>query len=602
MSDEFKVLTDAEHILLRSGMYLGSMSCDPVFGFFEGEWKTINVVPAFLKIIDEIIDNSVDEFVRTKGKFANKIDVTFKEGLEGFCVTIRDNGRGIPQDEIGGVPRPVIAWSKARAGSNFTADRETMGANGVGSFATAVFSNQFYGKTKTANKELVVHISNNAKDVEWSHILGASDDHFTEVSFYPDLVRFGIEEVGEEYFTITRTRLQNLCLVYPGIEFTFNGTKIKCDLKKYYKDIFSEADHHETSGMFGNVAIGPVSDNGARFHSYVNGLYTYNGGVHIDWYINRIIEHLRPLLEKKFKIELKPDHIRQKLCFVGHLKGFKNLMFSSQTKDRITNPVSDVETFYDITEASFSKMARKIFDIPAIVDPIVQEQLLRKQMAENAAIARAAKKGKKEKIANHITATSKTPSEKSLFIAEGLSAIGPLISVRDPAKVGGYSLRGKVMNVSGMNPVDIIKNKEYRELMSVIGLEFGKEPVLNYGKIIIMTDADPDGHSIACMLVNFLSMWPSLFDGHVFRCMSPLLIAKKGKQEKWFYDLKDVNGVDGWEHNYIKGLGSLDEEAYNVVINQPKLVELRMDSDDDKRMLNMAFADGSDGRKKWLMS
>lgn len=601
MSDEFKVLSDAEHILMRPQMYLGSMSKDPVFGFFDNQWKSVSVVPAFLKIIDEIIDNSVDEFVRTNGKFANKIDVNFGEDLYGFYVKIRDNGRGIPQDEIAGVPRPVIAWSKARAGSNFTSERETMGANGVGSFATAVFSNQFLGKTKTGLNQIVVKITDNASNVEWEKLEGAKEENFTEVTFYPDLQRFGEIDIGTEYYTLTENRLRNLSIVYPGITFSFNGNKIRGDLKNFYQQIYEGKSFVDTSGLFGSFAFGPVSENGSRFHSYVNGLYTYNGGSHIDTILWKIIDNLRPLLEKKYKIELKPDHIRQKLCFVCHLKGFKNLMFSSQTKDKITNSEKDILEFLDLSEGAISKLSRKIFDTPDIVEPIIQEQLFKKQLAENAALARAAKKGKKEKIANHITATSNNPKEKTLFIAEGLSAIGPLISVRDPAKVGGYSLRGKVMNVSGMAPVDIIKNKEYRELMSVIGLEFGKEPDLNYDRIVIMTDADPDGHSIACMLVNFFSMWPSLFDGHIYRCMSPLVIAKKGKQEKWFYDMNEIEGVDGWNLNYIKGLGSLDEEAYNTVINNPMLVEIRMDTEEDKKMLSMAFADGAEGRKQWLM-
>ena len=232
-----------------------------------------------------------------------------------------------------------------------------------------------------------------------SFITGAKDDNFTEVKFYPDLARFSIVDVDQNYYTLTENRLLNLSMVYPGITFTFNGTKIRGDIKGFFKSIFEDKQHFETSGMFGSFAVGPVSEEGSRFHSYVNGLYTYNGGVHIDWPVNRIIDHLRPLLEKKHKIQLKPDHIRQKLCFVCHLKGFKNLMFSSQTKDKITNPVADVETFYDITEENFKKIARKIFDMDDIVQPIIQEQLLKKQLADNLALARASKKGKKEKIA-----------------------------------------------------------------------------------------------------------------------------------------------------------------------------------------------------------
>ena len=54
------------------------------------------------------------------------------------------------------------------------------------------------------------------------------------------------------------------------------------------------------------------------------------------------------------------------------------------------------------------------------------------------------------------------------------SAIGALIKVRNPKTTGGYPLRGKPLNVRGMKPLDIVKNKEMFELMSILGLEIGK--------------------------------------------------------------------------------------------------------------------------------
>ena len=98
MSDEFKVLTPREHVILRPNMYVGSVAYEPHERFLFGKYQSVSYVPGLVKIIDEIIDNSVDEGIRTDFKFANKIDIRF-DLLEG-SVTVVDNGRGIPQSLV----------------------------------------------------------------------------------------------------------------------------------------------------------------------------------------------------------------------------------------------------------------------------------------------------------------------------------------------------------------------------------------------------------------------------------------------------------------------------------------------------------------------
>mgnify|MGYP000010925028 FL=1 len=96
MSEQFRILTARQHVRERIGMYMGSSSQEEVERFVMGQWKTARYVPALSKMVDEILDNSIDEAIRTKFKFANKIDVSLKSGV----VVVTDNGRGIPQDEV----------------------------------------------------------------------------------------------------------------------------------------------------------------------------------------------------------------------------------------------------------------------------------------------------------------------------------------------------------------------------------------------------------------------------------------------------------------------------------------------------------------------
>ena len=146
-----QILSDREHVLRRPATYIGSMAPETFEGFIfnqelgKFEYKSYQKIQAFEKIVNEILDNSVDEALRTNFKYANVIEVTIEDDGR---VTIKDNGRGVPisliADEKGKqVSQLEAAFTRARAGSNFSDDnRQTIGTNGLGSFCTAVFSKE----------------------------------------------------------------------------------------------------------------------------------------------------------------------------------------------------------------------------------------------------------------------------------------------------------------------------------------------------------------------------------------------------------------------------------------------------------------------------
>jgi DNA topoisomerase-2 len=189
------------------------------------------------------------------------------------------------------------------------------------------------------------------------------------------------------------------------------------------------------------------------------------------------------------------------------------------------------------------------------------------------------------------------------LLAEGLSAIGALIKVRNPKTTGGYPLRGKPLNVRGMKPLDIVKNKEMFELMSILGLEIGKPAEnLNYGKIAIFADSDVDGSHIVGLLLNFFSLWPELFEQkRIYRMVAPLYFCTKGKDTKIFYSTNEFNkaNLKGYNVDYFKGLGSMPEEVYAQCVNNPYLIQIAAD---DMNKLEMAFGDKAELRKDWLLS
>lgn len=132
------------------------------------------------------------------------------------------------------------------------------------------------------------------------------------------------------------------------------------------------------------------------------------------------------------------------------------------------------------------------------------------------------------------------------------------------------------------------------------------ESILNYGEIKIMTDQDPDGFDIACLLLQFFSRWPDLFlQGRLKRLNTPLFVArKKGETTRYFYTANDYeqekSKLAKWDIEYMKGLGSLIEEDYRLAINSPNNTDFVYDKN-SRESLNTAFGNSAEARKQWLL-
>lgn len=605
MSDDFKVLTDRQHLLMRSGMYCGSSVAEPMSGIMNFQYQTKHVVPALIKCIEEILQNTIDEFIRSDGEFADQISLSIVNGKSGPVVTVTDNGRGIPVEKIGDSFRPVLAWTELRAGSNFNDEdgRVTIGLNGMGSCIVNVMSKKFTGITEDGKKRLTLKCSDNMETIDYK--VTASSKRGTSVSFVPDLERFGLTEITQDHIDVMHERLVNLSICYPKITFTFNDQLLTFTSPADFASGFSQ---HAFSLQTGDVVyvVAPSGDDEEFRHtSYINGVWMKNGGAHLDQFVSTITSEMIPLIKKKWKIDVPANQIKQHLLVGMWVRNFKNPKFDSQSKERLTNTAAEVKSFFNFEQIA-PKIAKHILGKPEFIDPIIAAILYKKQKADERELEKAQKQNKKVRVINHIAAQSSDPEKRTLYLTEGLSAIGQLIEVRDPQTVGGFPLKGKPLNVRGMKPSDIMKNKEMSELMAIIGLELNKPARnLNYGRIAILTDSDMDGAACCCLLVNFFQLWPDLFaDNRIYRCETPLYLCKKGKQEKWFYTKAEFDAFNpaGYDVDYAKGLGSLPKEVYQEAINNPRLVRLDIASAEDNQALVMAFGDDSNARKEWLGS
>lgn len=603
----FQILDDKAHILLRPGMYCGSVTNELHNQFLNYKWQSFEYVPGLFKIINELIDNSIDEFIRTGGEFANQIDIKVTD--KSFW--IKDNGRGIPVDLIKDLDgediyRPVAAWCKTKAGSNFGSDtdRDTIGMNGVGSALANIFSSKFIGTTSDGKHKLVVTCDDNAtiRNVD----VKKSTKKFTEVYIEPEFSRFGVSGIDAILQGMILNRLNNLAITYPAITFKFNDETVKTGTAKAWVTKFAE-DHVLHSDD--SVIIGIMNSDAEefRFLSLVNGLTIVNGGSHVDYIMGQLCEVLRVGIKKKHKLEVTPGQIKSHLQLVSVIRGMKNMKFDSQTKERITNPRGEISGYFD--QVKFDKLAAGILKNDALIMPIIQAQLAKQLAADARAATLAEKAVAAKKVAKHIPASGKVWTEKVLFIAEGDSAIGPFISARTDqlAKIyGGYPLRGKIPNITGMSNAEILKTKELGDLINILGLKLGQKVIdLEYGTVAIMTDQDLDGFSIQGLLLNFFWLWPELYQkGRIKIVKTPLYVATKKEDRRYFYDKAEYEAASsklkGFEIRYIKGLGSLRKAEYKDILSNPQLVTVKID---DPTLFDSMYGEYNkfgDARKKLI--
>ena len=605
IKNEIKILSDKEHIIKRSGMYIGSSTNEEHERFIFGKFQKIKYVPGLVKIIDEIIDNSIDEAIRTNFAFANKIDIS----VEKTQVSVSDNGRGIPQGMVitpegTEIPSPVAAWTRPKAGGNFgdDSDRKTGGMNGVGSSLTNIFSKKFTGITCDGNKTITVSCSDNMDIINWKESSGKKQG--TTVTFSPDFDHFDCDEIDDDVIKITEDRLQTLAVVYPNITFKFNGSKVIGDFKKYAKQF----DEHMIISSTDNCSLGiGRSDDGFRQLSYVNNIHTKNGGSHVEYIMDELANELIPSIKRKYKIDVSKARIKECLTVLLFVKDMSNMRFDSQTKERLTSPLGEIKSHIDL---DIKKIAKQFMAKEEILMPIIEAVLARKLAAEKAAETKASKLASKAKVAKHIKANKcgDNNADTTLFLTEGDSAIGYLLSTRNRDLHGGYPLRGKVLNTWGLSAMQMLKNKEIFDICAITGLTIGeKANNLNYRNIAIMTDSDVDGTgSIYPSLLAFFSNWPELFEeGRIKFCKTPIAICQKGKDSKWYYTIEeyeaDKPNLNGYGFRYIKGLGSLEEDEYERVVNDPHFDVVKL-PDNFKDKFEMLMGDDPQLRKDWMSS
>lgn len=628
IEEKYTSMTEREHILSRSGMYVGSIKEEefPSFIYDSVEnkmsMKDVTYSKAMLKLFDEILSNSCDEYRRTDNMGLTQIDININKDKN--VISIKDNG-GIPiaVHKGAGCYVPEFIFGQLRTSSNYddSEDRNVIGTNGLGSVLTNLFSKRFEVQSCDGKKHLKVEWKNNM-EVKTDPIITSTKDHYTQTTFEIDFARFNQKESGltDDFIEVIHKRCIDAAAANIGLKVVFT-VKSKEDTQTYkwkfkkfeeYMELYSDfMDMCTLISYKDNVKQIWICPDSQIDVAFVNGAEC-SKGTHINAVRTPIGHAITEILKKKHKIDVTNKGINGKYGIFG-LFDISNPTYNSQTKEELTNTP---DSFYkDGSEFKLSDDFLKKCQKSEIVE-LVLDWYRKKVEAEDAAKIRKLNREAKKLLRSDkfINCNSKKASERELWIFEGDSAASALRTSRNPMTQAGYLMRGVPKNVISLTPTQVMKNEVFNDIINILGLQWGEynnKENLKFNKIIFASDMDPDGDKIASLLLLWASRFPELFEqGLIYRCVSPIIVASKGKKGTKSYETKSFYSFDeyhkeekklkGYEIKHVKGLGTLNKEQSDQMFKNTHLFKFTMDNMAEL-MLKKWFGKGiSDERKNML--
>ena len=626
IEEKYQELSEIQHILTRPGMWVGSIKSEEKDSYVYNEktgkfeLKIVEYIPAMLKVVDEVISNSCDEFRRKDNMGLTELYV--KIDKETGEIIIRDNG-GIPivKHKEAGVYVPEFIFGRLRTSSNYddTEDRNVIGTNGVGSSLCNVFSTFFEIESADGKNEFHRSWSNNMEKINNDLKIKkcGKKTHYTQTRFMLDFARFDtdLKTFDDDFVKIIHKRCIDAAAANPGLKVIFNcgGEDIVWKFKKFdeYIDLYSNLLNIEDKIPFENdLCTAWIFPDSSVDVGFVNGAEC-SKGTHMRALRNEINQAVCDYVSKKDKIkDLTTRAIDNKYSVFISIN-VSNPTYDSQTKECLTTPIEkfskDEKIKWEVSDKFLNKILKS--EIVALVRDWYKQKSAAEDEKALRKINRETNKGLKRPD-KYITCSSKRKSERQLWIFEGDSAKSGLRGGRNPETQAGLIMRGVPLNVYGMTPVQIMKNEVFNDIVTVLGLKWGKEfniDDLNFGKIVISTDADVDGDKICSLLLCFFDNWPELFEKNIVcRNVSPIVISRKGKECKKFYTMEEFKveekKLKGYTHKYVKGLGGLSDKESKEMYQDPKFLYFKKDEAADS-MFRKWFAKGdSETRKQMLNS
>lgn len=599
---EIKTLSTISHIILRPSMYIGSVVPTEHETYIveddKIDLKKINYTDGLLKICNEAIDNAIDCGIKTNWKYSTKLNIEITKDT----FVCEDNGTGIPVEKNSDDKWiPVIATCVPLTGSNFSDDdRKSIGTNGIGIKAANIFSTYFECVTCDGKNKMKIVCKNNLSEQKFS-LLKPTEKTGTKITFKPDFDRFGVREFRPELISVIKTRLKMLSWFFPKCSITLNGEKLNIKAKEFSTLFPQPTIVYNSPNVY--ICVYPTDE--PRAFSYVNGISLSRGGNHVDYILNKIVDGIRDKVSKKYK-SIKPADIKNRLGIVVFFNNFSNCAFDSQTKETLTNSISDITNYLKENEIDLDKYIAKVLKEKVIIDNITDLFKLKEELAEKKELAKLSKTKKEINSEKYFPPIGKT-EKKYLMITEGFSAFSGISPIIGRRGIGYYMLKGKILNVLGLKPVKFMANQEVNELVNILGIDLSNPDTnMTYEKVVILTDADADGSAIAGLVITLFSIIAPkmLKDERICRMETPLLIgSKNGKVEEYYFSFPDKTKLKkNLDYFYLKGLGSWTKKNFDQILEKEGGIDglihpYEIDKNSKNAIINW-FGDNTEPRKE----
>ncbi len=606
---DITVLEGLDPVRKRPGMYIGGTGKE---GLHHLVW--------------EIVDNAVDEAING---YASSVQVTLHAG--GSSCTVQDNGRGIPVDLHPVHRRPALELilTTLHAGGKFDQSNyfTSGGLHGVGSSVVNALSSQLSATIRRDGKEYRQDFRRGKARGDLK-VLGAARGSGTRITFTPDEDIFGPVTFDSE---LIRERLEVKAYLHKGLTIKFkdetSGSSwvyvheggladfLAHRLKQEAcRSVTPEAflmEREENGETFrAQVALAWTDATRERFQTYVNGIPTVDGGTHEQGLRDALNRAIRSFIETHGlaprNLTLTADDLREGV--IGLLSVYiAEAQFQGQTKDKLNNP----EVRGQVEGALRPVLEQWLHDHRPWGEAIVHRaiQAARARMASRAAVNQVRRKSAVSHRLNLpgklADCSSTDPSVSELFIVEGDSAGGSAKQGRDRKTQAILPLRGKVLNTESATLTAVLKNQELSNIVQALGCGMGKDfnpERLRYDKVILLMDADVDGHHIATLLLTFFYRHlKGLVDGgHVFLAQPPLYRIDVGKDTWWASDDRQKQRILNRlparykpEISRFKGLGEMmPKTLFKTTLDPKKRRLLRvMIGEDDVLTTDRTFSD-----------
>ncbi len=546
---KIKTLSSLEHIRLRTGMYIGR----------TGDGSDYD--DGIYILVKEVIDNAIDEFIMGHG---NRVTITLKDNL----VTVRDYGRGIPLGKV------VDCVSRINTGAKYNDDvfQFSVGLNGVGTKAVNALSSHFLVRSVRDTKGVEATFIK-GELVKERKIRSIKELNGTYVEFTPDPEIFGDFTFNEEHL---RRRLMLYAYLNPELKIKFNSEQFisqngLMDLIRdecQYEKIYQPFHFREKTFEFAFTHTNRFSE---EYYSFVNGQFTTDGGTHLSAFREGLLKGINEYAKKRFEGE----DVREGLVGAVAIR-LKEPIFESQTKNKLGNTEIRAEVVQRTKKMVEDLLHRDRKKAEKLLQKIEETTKLRKELQSVKKVARERAKA----VSIHVPQLKdckvhrnvKGGEASQIFITEGQSAAGSIVSCRDAKTQAIFTLKGKPLNVCTLGRDALYKNIELYNLMRSLDVEESCER-LRYENVILATDADVDGLHIRNLMVTFFLRFfaPLVEKGHVKILETPLFRVRTKKETIYCYSERERDAAvkklgKASEVTRFKGLGEISPGEFKQFI------------------------------------